>query len=182
METGVTARANVALEVGVVTVEADIPQLQTEQSAVGAVVRRETIENMSLINRHAAQLARLNGFIVQNGRGNNAMWTLDGGIVQNLTLGVSTLTFNPPVEALQEFNVNISNYSADMSRTGDGMVRMTTRSGTNQYHGCGRPDGLCDFVTDGLCRFRGAHWRALAHFPAQNQPSIFSSGSSSGRR
>ncbi len=149
METGVTARADVALEVGVVTevvtVEADIPQLQTEQSAVGAVVRRETIENMPLINRRAAQLARLNGFIVQRGRGsnftmaggrgNNAMWTLDGGIVQNLTLGVSTLTFNPPVEALQEFNVNISNYSADMGRTGGGMVRMTTRSGTNEYHG-----------------------------------------------
>jgi len=149
METGIIARADVELEVGVVTevitVEAEIPQLQTEQSAVGAVVRRETIENMPLINRRAAQLARLNGFVVQRGRGsnftmaggrgNNAMWTLDGGIVQNLTLGVSTLTFDPPVEALQEFNVNISNYSADMGRTGGGMVRMTTRSGSNEFHG-----------------------------------------------
>lgn len=63
------------MEVGVLTesvsVEATASLLQTETSAVGAVVDNRTIANMPLINRRAAQLARLNGFIVQVGTGPN---------------------------------------------------------------------------------------------------------------
>lgn len=75
LDTGATARLDVALEVGVVaesvTVDAAAPLLQTETSSVGSVVRNGTIANMPLIDRRAAQLARLNGFVVQNGNGSN---------------------------------------------------------------------------------------------------------------
>jgi hypothetical protein len=128
-----------------VTVEASTPLLNTDSSSNGAVVRNSTIANMPLIDRRAAQLARLNGFVVQNGngsnfamaggRGNNAMWTIDGGNVQNILLGVATLSYDPPVEALEEFNVEISNYKAELGRSGGGYVQMTTKSGTNQVHG-----------------------------------------------
>ncbi|MBL8215326.1 MAG: TonB-dependent receptor, partial [Bryobacterales bacterium] len=89
--------------------------------------------------------ARLNGFVVQNGngsnfamaggRGNNAMWTIDGGNAQNILLGVATLVYDPPVESLEEFNVEISNYKAELGRSGGGYVQMTTKSGTNELHG-----------------------------------------------
>lgn len=36
---------------------------------------------------------------------------------------------------MQEFNVAISNYSAELGRTGGGVVQMTTKSGTNDFHG-----------------------------------------------
>ena len=149
LETGASARLDIQLEVGVVTerlvVEGTVPLLQTASSSVGAVVENHTIVNMPLINRRAAQLARLSGFMVQNGtgsnftmaggRGDNSMWFIDGGNVQNVTLGVSTLNFDPPVESLQEFNVSVSNYAAELGRTGGGVVQMTTKSGTNQFHG-----------------------------------------------
>lgn len=149
LETGSNARIDFALEVGgfseSVTIEATAPLLNTDNSSVGSVVRNSTIANMPLIDRRAAQLARLNGFVVQNGngsnfamaggRGNNAMWTIDGGNAQNILLGVATLVYDPPVESLEEFNVEISNYKAELGRSGGGYVQMTTKSGTNQVHG-----------------------------------------------
>jgi len=149
METGGQHRIDIPLELGAQTerivVEAAAPQLQTETSVVGAVVDNRTIVNMPLINRRAAQLARLTGFVVQNGngsnfimaggRGDNANWTIDGANAQNVLLGVQTLNFDPPVESLQEFNVSVSNYSAELGRTGGGVVQMTTKSGTNEFHG-----------------------------------------------
>jgi hypothetical protein len=149
METGIPARADVRLEVGgvteTITVEAGVPQLRTESSSVGAVIRNETIANMPLVGRRAAQLARLNGFVVQvgtgsnftmaGGRGDNSNWTIDGGNAQNILLGVATLNFDPPIDSLEEFNVEISNYKAELGRTGGGNVQMTTKSGTNKFHG-----------------------------------------------
>lgn len=149
LETGSSVRVDLDLEVGTiaetVTIEAAAPLLNTDTSSVGSVVRNSTIANMPLIDRRAAQLARLNGFVVQNGtgsnftmaggRGNNAMWTIDGGNVQNILLGVATLMYDPPVESLEEFNVEISNYKAELGRSGGGYVQMTTKSGTNQVHG-----------------------------------------------
>lgn len=149
LETGSSVRIDVALEVGVVaesvTIEAAAPLLNTDNSSVGSVVRNSTIASMPLIDRRAAQLARLNGFVVQNGngsnfamaggRGNNAMWTIDGGNAQNILLGVATLVYDPPVESLEEFNVEISNYKAELGRSGGGYVQMTTKSGTNELHG-----------------------------------------------
>ncbi len=149
LETGIPASLDLRLEVGAlteaVTVEASVPLIRTETSSVGLVVPNHTIASMPLINRRAAQLARLSGFMVQvgtgsnftmaGGRGNNAMWTIDGGNAQNILMGVATLSFDPPIEALEEFNVEISNYKAELGRTGGGMVQMTTKSGTNDLHG-----------------------------------------------
>jgi outer membrane receptor protein involved in Fe transport len=151
VETGVISTVDVALPVGTVSqsvdVEASVPLLQTETSSVSNVVENQTIVDMPLIDRRSAQLTRLSGFVVTNGagasvtfaiaggRGNNENFVIDGGTVQNLTLGVATLSFDPPVESMQEFNVAISNYSADLGRTGSAVVQMTTKSGTNEFHG-----------------------------------------------
>jgi len=149
LETGGQARLDASLEVGSqserIVVEASAPQLQTETSVVGAVVDNRAIANMPLVNRRAAQLARLTGFVVQNGtssnfamaggRGNNTNWRIDGANAQNVLLGDQGLNFDPPIESLQEFNVSVSNYSAELGRTGGGVVQMTTKSGTNELHG-----------------------------------------------
>jgi hypothetical protein len=151
LETGVPARVDIRLEVGAltekVTVEATASLIQTESSAVGSVVENRTIIDMPLIDRRGAQLAKLSGFTVQNttgsspqfsmggGRGNNANWRMDGGSNNNILLGTSGVGFDPPVDALQEFNVNISDYSAELGRSGGGVILMTTKSGTNDVHG-----------------------------------------------
>jgi hypothetical protein len=134
VETGAASRVDVRLEVGgvteAVTVEAEAPLLKSESSSVGNVIRRDTIANMPLVGRRAASLARLSGFVVQNGtgsnftmaggRGDNTNFTIDGGNAQNILLGVATLTFDPPIDSLEEFNVEISNFKAELGRSGGG--------------------------------------------------------------
>ena len=155
LDTAANVRADAVLEVGEVTesvtVEADVPLLKTENSSVGAVIKNTSIANMPLLGRRAAQLVRLSGFVVQRGNGsqfqiaggrsNNAMWTLDGGSTQNILLGVASLNYDPPIEALEEMNVEVSNYKAEMGRSGGGFIQMTTKSGTNSFHGA-----LYDFL------------------------------------
>lgn len=151
VETGAVSTVNAMLAVGAiaqtVSVDASVPLLQSETSAVGDVVENQTITNMPLIDRRSSQLQRLSGFVVGNGtgssatfavaggRGNNANYLVDGGNVQNLLLGVPTLTFDPPIESVQEFNLSISDYAAELGRSGGAVVQMTTKSGTNQFHG-----------------------------------------------
>ena len=149
LDTASAVRADAVMELGEVTesvtVEADVPLLKTENSSVGGVIKNRSIANMPLLGRRAAQLVRLSGFVVQRGNGsqfqiaggrsNNAMWTLDGGSTQNILLGVASLNYDPPIEALEEMNVEVSNYKAEMGRSGGGFIQMTTKSGTNTFHG-----------------------------------------------
>jgi hypothetical protein len=151
VSTGEVSTVDVALVVGSVSqtvdVSATVPLLQSESAAVSGVVENETIVNMPLLDRRSSQLQRLSGFVVPNGtgssatfaiaggRGNNANYLIDGGTAQNLTLGVPTLEYDPPVESMQEFNIAISNYAAELGRTGGGVIQMTTKSGSNQFHG-----------------------------------------------
>jgi hypothetical protein len=129
-----------------VSVDVTAPLLQADSAAVSDIVENATIVDMPLIDRRSTQLARLNGFVVQvgggsstsfavaGGRGGNANFYVGGGSVENVAMG-TTLGFDPPVEAMQEFNVAVSNYAAELGRTGGGVFRMTTKSGTNDFHG-----------------------------------------------
>jgi hypothetical protein len=151
VETASVSTVDVTLTVGTVSqsvdVDASVELLQTETSALAHVVENKTITNMPLLDRRSAQLQGLNGFVVQvgtgqnvqfatgGGRGDNANYLIDGGTAVNLLLGTPQLIIDPPVESLQEFTVAQSNYSAELGRTGGAVVQMTTKSGTNQFHG-----------------------------------------------
>ncbi len=154
LETGTTSTVDVQMEIGqlteVITVEATTPQLEAATSSVGQFIERETVFNMPLVSRRSASLVRLLGnvsyrsedggeqipkFSMAGGRSQNQMWTLDGSVVQNMAIGTQQLGLNPPAESLQEFKAEASNYSAEFGRAGGGFILMTTRSGTNDYHG-----------------------------------------------
>ena len=154
LETGVTRTVNAKMEIGevseVVTVEASSPLLESSTSTVGQFIERKTVANMPLQSRRSASLVRLMGnisfrsedggeqipkFSMAGGRSQNQMWTLDGSVVQNMAIGTQQLGLNPPAESLQEFKAEASNYSAEFGRAGGGFIVMTTRGGTNEYHG-----------------------------------------------
>ena len=158
LETGTRRALDMVLEVGEVTesveVLASTPLLETQTNNLGQLIERANVDNMPLQSRRAAGLVRLMGGVVYRagsdnaseaapvytmagGRAVNQMTLLDGGSVQNMTLGVPQQLVNPPSEALQEFKISASNHSAEFGRAGSGLVLMTTRSGTNQYHGAG---------------------------------------------
>ncbi|MBL8173142.1 MAG: TonB-dependent receptor [Bryobacterales bacterium] len=154
LETGLTRTVTLQLTVGAVSetieVKASAPLLESETSSVGQLIERTSVLNMPLESRRTAGLVRLLGavtftsenageqipmFSMAGGRSQNQMWQLDGAVVQNMSLGVAQLQLNPPAESLQEFKAEMNNFSAEFGRAGGGLILMTTRSGTNQYHG-----------------------------------------------
>ena len=130
-----------------IEVDASGALLQTESSTIQNVIENQTIVDLPLLDRRAGQLQRLNGFVVGNGtgvnstfavaggRGNNANYYIDGGTSVNLIQGVETLVFDLPVDALQEFTLTASDYTADLGQSGGAVIQMTTKSGTNKFHG-----------------------------------------------
>ncbi len=155
LETGFVRNVDIRLEIGqlgeTVSVTASSPLLEAENTSVGQLIERKTVASMPLESRRGAALVRLTAgvlytgevggaeavalFSLAGGRPRNQQWLLDGTTVQNSAMGVSQLAINPPIESLQEFKVEANNFSAEIGRAGGGAIVMTTRSGTNQFHG-----------------------------------------------
>ena len=129
------------------------PLIESQSSNVSQAVNRQMLAGLPLPNRAASSLAALapgvvmidtgSGtaenypvFSVAGGRARNQNFVLDGGNVSN-AVGLTRpqqLT-SLPVDAMQEFRVIANNYSAEYGHSTGGIVTMSTRAGTNQYHG-----------------------------------------------
>ncbi len=70
-----------------------------------------------------------------NGMRRNAVnYLVDG--VSNTDVGSNiTLLSTPTVDSIQEFKVLSSNYTAELGRSGGGVITVVTRGGGNEYHG-----------------------------------------------
>ena len=66
-------------------------------------------------------------------RDNNFL--LDG--IDNNELNLNTVIIFPSVDAIEEFKVQTSTYSAEFGRANGGVVNLQIKSGTNQFHGSG---------------------------------------------
>ncbi len=157
VEIGQTVAVDLTLTIGrqseTVVVSEAAPAIASQSSDVGQLVNRQMLAGLPLPNRAASTLAALapgvvlidSGagtaenypvFSVAGGRARNQNFTLDGGNVSN-AVGLTRpqqLT-SLPVDAMQEFRVIANNYSAEYGHSTGGIVTMSTRSGTNQYHG-----------------------------------------------
>lgn len=143
-------------EVGqVVEVQGESPLLQTETSSLGHVVSSRAVQQMPLNGRNVLNLVALSPGVVPNGQSmgnptmaNNSAWgnyQIGGGIGnQSATLldGAPLNTgYNnavqlvPTQDAIQEFRVQTNSVSAEFGRFGGGVVNLTSRSGSNEFHG-----------------------------------------------
>jgi len=152
------ASVNGALEIGTVsesvTVEGAAALVQSETTTVGQVVETRRIEELPLNGRQFLQLTTLvpgtiSGYTrdasrqggrrsllniaVSGGRSEFNNYVLDG--VLNTDENFGTYVVSPSVDALQEFKVQTSSYSAQYGRGGAGQINIITKSGTNQIHG-----------------------------------------------
>jgi hypothetical protein len=66
--------------------------------------------------------------------------------------------FDLPIDSLQEFSLSVSDYTADLGRSGGGVIQMTTKSGTNNFHG------------SGYIYYRNQNLQAVPLFAAGNPP------------
>ena len=75
-------------------------------------------------------LNRHNEFLL-DGAPNNAVTDVDAG----RTRSVNNIAFVPPVDATDEFNVQTNAYNAEYGRTSGGVVNVTIKSGSPEFHG-----------------------------------------------
>jgi Carboxypeptidase regulatory-like domain/TonB-dependent Receptor Plug Domain len=157
LEVGQVLALDLTLQVGQATetidVVEDAPLTESQSSNIGQAVSRQMLAGLPLPNRAASSLAALAPgvvmidtgagtaenypvFSVAGGRARNQNFILDGGNVSN-AVGLTRpqqLT-SLPVDAMQEFRVIANNYSAEYGHSTGGIVTMSTRGGTNEYHG-----------------------------------------------
>jgi Carboxypeptidase regulatory-like domain len=152
-----TARVDALLEPGQITesitVEGGAPLIASESSAVGQVVNNTTIVDLPLNGRNFISLGLLtpgttganpNASTVRSRSGGAALtangqradhnnYLLDGVDNNETNLGLAVLV--PSVDAIQEFKVQTSNYSAEFGRGAGAVINVAIKSGTNQLHG-----------------------------------------------
>ncbi|MGA3166102.1 MAG: TonB-dependent receptor [Terriglobia bacterium] len=148
---------NLPLKVGatlqVVEVTAAAPVLSTQDAVAGQVVDRRFINDLPLVGRSVTDLVILtpgvtevdtacglctaNNFISNGTRNSTADVLMDGVTTTNFDQngGILSPLYTPSVDAVEEFVVQESNFSAEYGFTGATVVNMVIRSGTNQFHG-----------------------------------------------
>ena len=71
------------------------------------------------------------------GRGSTSELFIDGvtALMTNNNPGVSDRLYEPQVDAVEEFSVQVNSLAAEYGRFSGGMMNVVTKSGTNQLHG-----------------------------------------------
>jgi hypothetical protein len=151
--------ANFKLQPGAVSETVEVtsaaPVLQSQDASVGQVIDQRSVNDLPLNGRNFTFLAQLaagvntpqadtrgnagSGAFTANGNRpaqNNYM--LDGIDNNSDTvdfLNGTNFVVLPPVDAIQEFKVQTSDFSAEYGRSGAAVLNATIKSGTNQFHG-----------------------------------------------
>lgn len=160
VEVQLSARINVEMQVGSVSesieVSAQAALLQSENATVGTVIDNKRILELPLAGRNAFNLVALapnvsfgfpsagqansrqggirseQSISVGGQRSQYNRYTLDG--VENTDPNFNTFVVLPSVDALQEFKVQSGVYPAEFGR-GATQINMSTKPGSNDYHG-----------------------------------------------
>lgn len=138
--------------------------LHAEDATTGLTINRKFINDLPLVDRYVMDLAMLTpgvteaddqcatnctgtNFVSNGSRNSTADILMDGASVTNYEPngGVTQATYTPSPEAVDEFRVEQSNFSAEYGFSGGSVVNMVTRSGTNSFHG-----SAYDFVRNTL--------------------------------
>lgn len=159
--TGTTISLDISMQLGAMTdnviVTADASQLQTATSDIGSTVQSSLIDNLPLevggtVRNPVQFITLIPGFVgsVSNNPGSNSSddFKVNGGqegATDVLVDGVSISLVSPntqwnkgvSTDAVEEFKVLQSNFSPEYGESGDGIISLTIKSGTNEFHGSG---------------------------------------------
>ena len=160
LQTQQTVRLDFSLGIGTIAETVEIvgsaPMINTEDTAMGTVIDNRRIVDLPLNGRNFLQLVSLTPNVsasfansgqsgarqggdrseqqlsIAGGRREWNYYTLDG--MNNTDVNFNSYILLPSIDALQEFKIQSGIYSAEFGR-GIGQVNVTTKSGTNEYHG-----------------------------------------------
>jgi hypothetical protein len=157
---GSANRIDISLQVGelsnVVEITGGAPVLQSENASIGTVIENRSIIELPLNGRNYLQLTSLIPGATTNGpasaQGQQRMggqrnrfalnvsgqrihfnhYSLDG--VENTDLNFNSYMLLPSIDAIREFKVESGLFDAEYGRA-IAQVNVSTKSGTNQFHG-----------------------------------------------
>jgi len=155
------ARVDLKLEVGAttesVTIQGTVSLVQTESSDLSGTINETQIKNLPLNGRDFVQLTRTLPGVMRgipganiDGAGSlawrasasfsaNGMRTRDNNFlldgVDNNETWLNSVVIFPSIDALEEFKVQTSTYSAEFGRSSGGVVNIQIKSGQNAFHG-----------------------------------------------
>jgi hypothetical protein len=163
LQVGQIVRQNVALAIGATTttvqVDTTAPLLNTDSATIGQVITNKQLTDLPINGRGFYRLAQLtpgavllgatgnslpirpeivNGNVISGIRGSATSFLMDGVDTTEQHQGGSFIQSS--IDALQEFSIVQSPYSAEFNR-GGAFFNATTKSGTNTFHG-----GIYDFL------------------------------------
>ena len=151
LTTGERIRIDASLPVATgqetVTVKSDAPLLRSETGSLGQVIDNKKIVDLPLNGRSFFSLVGLAAGVAQPPRTTEgpSLPRINGGRPRTneyLFDGISVLqpepgqvAFSPIIDAIQEFKVEVNTPPAEFGRFNGGVVNLTTKSGTNDFHG-----------------------------------------------
>jgi hypothetical protein len=151
-----TARVDFVMELGslteTVSVTADLPLLQSAESSLKAVIDNRKIIELPLNGRNPFDLMFLapgaQAFARPSYPGNNiplSNFSINGGPamanevlldgIPDTTPQYNAYAIIPSIDAVQEFEVKTNNMSAEFGRTSGGVINVSMKSGSNDFHG-----------------------------------------------
>lgn len=151
LQVGQVLRHDVELQIGAVTesvtVTTSVPTIETERGAiVGDVIVHQEIQELPLEGRDFTDLAFLvpgvfpkaqggqgSAMNIHGARATNTNFYVDG--FDNRNPRGAAAQARPNLDAVQEFKMEVSGYSAEYGRYAGGILNVVLRSGTNNFHG-----------------------------------------------
>jgi hypothetical protein len=161
VDVGANVVSDFSLKPGAVTETVEVttaaPVLQSQDASVGQVVDSKSVNDLPLNGRNFTFLAQLaagvntpqadtrgnaatGAFAANGNRPAQNNYLLDGIDNNSDTvdfLNGTNFVVLPPVDAIQEFKVQTSDFSAEFGRSGAAVLNATIKSVTNSFHGSG---------------------------------------------
>ena len=151
-----TVKVSFNMQVGAIAEQVEVtssaPLIDTSTSSLGQVIGNKKILDLPLNGRNAFALGLMAGNTIPvQGMGTNLPFVTGGGrfalndvlldgvdnntSVTSGSIGRNGIAYTPSVDAVEEFKVKTSSFSAEFGRAGGGVISATTKSGTNDLHG-----------------------------------------------
>jgi outer membrane receptor protein involved in Fe transport len=155
-----SAHVDATMQVGSVTqsveVTGEIPQLQTDRADVDVEFSQKYVEDLPVLNRNftsfellspgTQKLPGFNHAATENPQGGGQIevngqhfsgtnFELDGTDNQDPILGI--IVVNPNLDAIGEAKIALQDYDAESGKATSGIIRVQTKSGSNEFHGSG---------------------------------------------
>ena len=158
---GVDQRVSVNMALAVtsagetIQVESTAQQIETQTMTVGQVIDKTTVQDIPLNGRHFLDLTVLtpggvvaptagsltapsrglgaNSFITAGNREDSVNFQINGVNLNDMSQ--NQITFQPSINTTNEVKIDNSTFSAEYGRSSGSIVNVSTRSGTNAFHG-----------------------------------------------